>query len=73
MAKVDTFQRDFTGQGLVLPPGDYVSGVETDSVTETYTYRRQGASGTITGTVVVVYSSSSKLFISSITTTLTGA
>lgn len=68
---VDKFARVLTTSGLALPVHDYMGGVETDSVTETYTFRQGGVSGTIVGTMVVVYSSSAKTFISSVTVTPT--
>ena len=51
--------------GLGLAPYDYVSRVLTDSVTETYTFKTGGASGTTVGTIIVVYTDSTLATISS--------
>lgn len=57
-------------RGLIIPPYDYMAGVETDSDTETYTFRVGGAAGTIVATLVINYSSSEKTFISNMSITL---
>jgi len=56
-------------QGLSLPYYDYVSVAYPDSVTETYTFKTDGASGTTVGTVTVVYTSSTKESLSTVTRT----
>lgn len=53
--------------GLNIPKFDYIAGVETDTVTETYTFKTGGSGGTTVATVVVVFSDSDKTFINSIT------
>lgn len=50
--------------GLNLPPWDDLVGVETDAVTETYTFKKD----TVTvATVTVIFSDATKTFISRIT------
>lgn len=68
---VDKFARIITASGLALPVHDFMGGVETDTVTETYTFRQGGSGGTIVGTMVIVYSSTAKTFITSVTVTPT--
>jgi hypothetical protein len=58
---------DATTNGLRIPSGDYVSRADTDAVTEVWTYKVGGASGTITGTVTVVYTNTTRTTFSSIT------
>lgn len=45
---------------------DYVSLALTDSVTETYTFKIGGSSGTTVATVTVIYTDSKKCTISSV-------
>jgi len=52
--------RTFNESALVKESFDYIKCVYTDSVTETYTYRNGGASGTIVAVLTVVYTDSTK-------------
>lgn len=54
--------------GINLPPYDYVS-LSISSDTETYTFKVNGASGTTVATVVVVYTSSARTDILTVTRT----
>lgn len=55
--------------GLNLKPYDYVARVLTNSTTETYTFRSGGSGGTVTNTVVIVYTDSSLATILNVTKT----
>lgn len=52
---------------LVTEAFDYVAGTYPDGVTEVYTYKSGGASGTTVAIVTVVYTSSAKALITSVT------
>jgi hypothetical protein len=54
--------------GLRLPLYDYVSNATT-STSDTYTFRRGGASGTILCVVAIVYTDTTKGTISTVTRT----
>ena len=54
--------------GANMPPWDYVS-LGIVSATETYTFAKNGASGTTVGTIVIVYTSSARADISNVTVT----
>lgn len=55
--------------GISLKPFDYMSRDLTDSVTETYTFKSGGSSGTTTNTMIIVYTDSTLNTILSITKT----
>lgn len=55
--------------GFAIPGYDYIGVTYPDGVTEVYTYRTGGASGTIVATVTVVYTTTSKEYILSVTKT----
>lgn len=57
------------GAGLITSSYDYVGVAYPDSTTETYTFKTGGSSGTTVNTVTVVYTTSSKANISSVTRT----
>ncbi len=46
---------------------DYISIAYTNSTTETFTYKTGGSGGTTVATVTVVYTDSTKVYISSVT------
>ena len=52
---------------LITEKFDFIGADFPDSVTETYTYKSGGASGTTVATVTVVYTSSAKIAVSSVT------
>ena len=53
---------------LITDPFDYIGATYPDGFTEVYTYKLGGASGTVVGTVTVVYSDeNTKAIISSVT------
>ena len=54
---------------LGLKSYDYVSMAISPSTTETYTFKSGGASGTVTNTVVIVYTDSTRADISTVTKT----
>lgn len=56
-------------QGLALPYYDYVSVAYPAVDTETYTFKVGGSGGTTVNTVTIVYTTSSKEFISTVTKT----
>ena len=51
--------------GFSIPPYDYVSVNYFDTVTEIYTFKIGGASGTVVATVTLVYTDASKANLSS--------
>ena len=53
--------------GFSIPPYDYISVAYPDSVTETYIYKSGGSGGTTVATITVVYTSSTKDSLSSVT------
>lgn len=53
--------------GIWTLPYDYVSASYPDAVTETYVSKSGGAGGSVQQTVTVVYTDSTKVYISSIT------
>lgn len=55
--------------GLGIPTHDYISISYDSSTQETYTFKSGGASGTIVATVVIIYTSSTKENISTVTKT----
>jgi hypothetical protein len=55
--------------GIAIPNADYVSMAQTDSTTETYTFKLGGASGATVATLVVVYVDSTKELLSTATLT----
>lgn len=55
--------------GLGLPGYDYVSLAISPATTETYTFKKGGASGDVVATVTIVYVDSSRATISSVTKT----
>lgn len=52
--------------GLYLPDYDYIGVTYPDTVTETYTYKSGGSSGSTVAVVTVVFTNSTKEFISSL-------
>jgi len=54
---------------FIIGKFDYIGGAFPDSVTEVYTYKEGGSSGTLVATVTVVYTDANKNNISSITKT----
>ncbi len=56
-------------QGLALLYYDYVSVAYPAADTETYTFKVGGSGGTTVNTVTIVYTTSSKEFISTVTKT----
>lgn len=54
-------------QGFALPYYDYLSVSYPDSVTEIYTFKTDGASGSTVGTITIVYTSSTKANLSTVT------
>lgn len=56
-----------SGGTLVTASFDYVGVAYPDATTETYTYKSGGSAGTTVATVTVVYTSSTKANISSVT------
>lgn len=65
----NTISRSYPANPLNLKPYDYVSRALTNSTTETYTFKSGGSSGTTTNTVVIVYTDSSLVTISTVTKT----
>ncbi len=55
--------------GIGLGSYDYVARILTNSTTETYTFRTNGATGTIVATLVIVYTDSTLATISTVTKT----
>lgn len=55
--------------GLNLAAWDYVARVLTNSTTETYTFRSGGSGGTVTNTVVIVYTDSTLATLLNVTKT----
>ena len=55
--------------GLAIPIYDYVSVAYPDSVTETYTFKTGGSGGSTVAVVTVVYTSSTKADLSTVTKT----
>lgn len=71
-AKVSLFDvnnNNVSPNPLNLSPYDYVSMTEAPAGTETYTFKSGGAGGTITNTVVVVYTDATKATLSTVTKT----
>lgn len=64
---VDEYGAIATSNGLKISGYDYVAMVISPATTETYTFRRGGASGTIVATVVIVYTDSTREDISTVT------
>jgi hypothetical protein len=62
-----TLSRGYPQNPLNLKPFDYVSMVISPATTETYTFKSGGASGTVTNTVVIVYTDSTRADISTVT------
>lgn len=52
--------------GMEIPPYDYLAVSYPDSTTEVYIYKDGGVSGTVVATVTIVYTNSTKAFISSV-------
>jgi hypothetical protein len=66
----NTLLRKYPSNALNLKPFDYVSMVLSGGdTTETYTFKSGGVSGTITNTVVVVYTDSTRDVFSTLTKT----
>lgn len=66
----NTLNRAFPANALNLKPFDYVlRSLAGDGVTETWTFKSGGSSGTTTNTVVIVYADSTLATISTITKT----
>lgn len=55
--------------GFNIPANDYIAATYPDAVTEVFTYKDGGASGTVVAVVTVVYTSSTKNDLSSVTKT----
>ena len=55
--------------GLNMPEYDYVSVAYPTSTTETYTFKTGGSGGTTVATIAIVYTTSTKDYISSVTKT----
>ncbi len=53
--------------GFNIPKYDYIGVAYPDSVTETYTYKTGGSSGTTVGTLTIVYTDSTKASLTSVT------
>lgn len=53
--------------GLSIPKHDYILASYPDNITEVYTYKIGGSSGTTVGTITVVYTDSTKDILSSVT------
>ena len=58
-----------TVHGIHLPEYDYVSYTNTDTTTDTYTFKKGGASGITVATLVLVYTDTTKVQISTVTKT----
>lgn len=54
---------------LVTEPFDYIGAAYPDTVTEVYTYKTGGSGGTTVATITVVYTDSSKNFVSTVART----
>lgn len=53
--------------GFNIPANDYIAATYPDPVTEVYTYKVGGSSGTIVGVITVVYSNATKAILLSVT------
>ena len=52
---------------LITDSFDYIGATYPDTETEVYTYKSGGSSGTVVGTITVVYTDSTKAVLSSVT------
>ena len=57
------------GMAFGLAPFDYIAATYPNATTEVYTYKTGGSGGTTVGTITVVYTDSTKEFISTVTKT----
>lgn len=62
-------QSVITTNSLITSPYDYIGVTYPDSVTEVYTYKSGGSSGTEVGVLTVTYQDSSKLILKSVAVT----
>lgn len=65
----DALRTTAAGGTLVSEHFDYVAATYPDAITEVYTYKNGGASGTLVATVTIVYTNSSKANIATVTRT----
>lgn len=66
-AVVDNSLMVIQANALIKKKWDYVSKANTNSTTETFTFKTGGSGGTTVGTVTVVYTDSTKEDISTVT------
>lgn len=65
----DTAIRTLSKSKLVNSEYDYIGVTYSDTVTEIYVYKFGGSGGTTVATITVVYTDSTKEFVSSVTKT----
>lgn len=65
----DALRTTPSGGTLVTEKFDYVAASYPDTITEVYTYKNGGASGTVVATVTLVYTNSTKANLSTVTRT----
>jgi hypothetical protein len=58
-----------SGSGIGIPAYDFVSMVISPSDTETYTFKTGGSDGSTVATVIIVYTDSTRIDISTVTKT----
>jgi hypothetical protein len=68
-ASNDALRTTAAGGVLVPEKFDFVAATYPDTVTEVYTYKNGGASGTLIATVTLVYTNSTKANLSTVTRT----
>lgn len=67
--KFDTSGNIKIAAGLTIPQHDYISVAYPNGTTEVYTYKTGGASGATVSTVTVVYTTTAKELLSTVTKT----